>query len=80
MALLKPKITLESKVISLRISADLYSELEGVKREAERVGFAVPVNEVLTDALSRALKTAKAELASKAASGIADTETVRDVR
>lgn len=62
MSILKPQIKSSTKVLGVRIPASLHQEYEQVRQTAERAGFALPVNQVLTDALAKMVKQADVEL------------------
>ena len=66
MPILQPKPnTPASKVISLRISGTLHSQLEAVRKQADDVGLVFDVNTLFTSTLQRALKQAQSELAGR---------------
>lgn len=67
MALLQPKTKNETQVLSVRIPAALFTELETVRQLADATGLTFPVSELLTETLARALKQARAELNAKPA-------------
>jgi L-rhamnose isomerase len=63
MGILQKKTQATTKVISVRVPADLYTDLEEVKQAADKAGLTLPVNELFTESLSRLVKQAKGELA-----------------
>jgi metal-responsive CopG/Arc/MetJ family transcriptional regulator len=64
MAVLRPKATeKETTRITATIPADLAKEVDEVKADAERQGFEFPVADIVTDALRKAVKAARKQLA-----------------
>jgi len=64
MAILKAKSMTQMKGISARIPADLHTEIEAIKTAAEAAGFSFSVTDLVTEALYKAVKQARNELAS----------------
>lgn len=52
-----------SRVISVRLPARLADELDKLRADARRVGLSVDISSAIADALSRAIRQARAELA-----------------
>lgn len=62
MAILKPRIETSTKVLGLRIPADLHAEYEQIRKAADQVGLVFSVNQLLTESLVRIIRQAQAEL------------------
>lgn len=62
MAILKPKATEKSRILSVRIPADLIGEIDAIKAGADSAGLMFDVADVVHKALAAAVKSARAEL------------------
>jgi post-segregation antitoxin (ccd killing protein) len=52
-----------SRVVSVRLPARLADDLDKLRADAKRVGLSVDISSTVADALSRAIRQARAELA-----------------
>jgi hypothetical protein len=62
MAILKQKATTQTRTLSVRIDADLFTQINAIRDEASAAGFDFDTAEVCTRALGAAVKAARAEL------------------
>ena len=63
MAILKQKPTTQTRTLSVRIDADLFTQINATRDEADAAGFDFDTAEVCTRALAAAVKAARTELA-----------------
>lgn len=63
MAILKQKTQVKTRTLSVRVDADLLTQIDAVRAEAEAVGLIFDVADVCARALAAAAKAARAELA-----------------
>lgn len=68
MALLKPKASTKTKTISIRVPLEVAAELDDIKRQADQHGLLLDVADVVERALTQAVRAARTELATMAAS------------
>lgn len=66
MAILKPRNQVKTRTLSVRVDADLLTQIDAVRAEAEAVGLIFDVADVCARALAAAVKAARAELAAAA--------------
>lgn len=66
MAILKQKNKIGQRSISVRIPADVHSELEALRTDADAAGFCFSVSDVVTEALTKAVRQARGELSTVA--------------
>jgi len=66
MAILKPRNQVKTRTLSVRVDADLLTQIDAVRAEAEAAGFEFDTAEVCARALATAVKSARAELAAAA--------------
>jgi hypothetical protein len=66
MAILKEKTQVKTRTLSVRVDADLLTQIDAVRAEAEAVGLIFDVADVCARALAAAAKAARAELAAAA--------------
>lgn len=63
MAILKQKTQVKTRMLSLRVDADLLAQIDALRSDAEACGFIFDASDVCARALAAAVKTARAELA-----------------
>ena len=63
MAILKPRTQVKTRTLSMRVDADLLTQIDAIRAEAEAAGFEFDTAEVCARALAAAVKSARAELA-----------------
>lgn len=63
MPVLREKAEETTEVIRVRISKDLATELDAVQAQAKKQGREFPLSDIVSKALRRAVKQARAELA-----------------
>lgn len=81
MAILKQKAITKTRPLAVRIDVDLFTQIDAIKAEADAAGFEFDTADVCAKALSAAVKSARAELATlhtqrDAAAGRADAPDV----
>ncbi|OIQ93538.1 hypothetical protein GALL_244980 [mine drainage metagenome] len=63
MAILKPRNQVKTRILSVRVDADLLAQIDAIRAEAEACGFEFDTADVCARALAAAVKSARAELA-----------------
>lgn len=63
MAILKPRNQAKTRTLSVRVDADLLTQIDAIRADAEAAGFEFDTAEVCARALAAAVKSARAELA-----------------
>ncbi|WP_288060990.1 hypothetical protein [Thiomonas sp.] len=66
MAILKQKTKVTTRTLSVRVDADLLTQIDAIRADAEAAGFEFDTAEVCARALAAAVKSARAELAAAA--------------
>ena len=61
-AVLKPKTQDKTRTLSIRLPADLLTEIDAIRAEADQRGLLFDVTEIAAKSLSAALKQARQEL------------------
>lgn len=62
MAILKQKTSTQTRTLSVRVDADLFTQIGAIRDEASAAGFEFDTAEVCTRALAAAVKAARVEL------------------
>jgi hypothetical protein len=62
MAILKQKSSTKTRTLSVRIDADLFTQISAIRDEADAAGFEFDAADVCAKALAAAVKAARAEL------------------
>lgn len=63
MAILKPRNQFKTRTLSVRVDADLLTQIDSIRADADASGFEFDTADVCSRALSAAVKSARAELA-----------------
>lgn len=63
MAILKQKTSTQTRTLSVRIDADLFTQIGAIRDEASAAGFEFDAADVCSRALASAVKAARSELA-----------------
>jgi hypothetical protein len=66
MAILKPRTQVKTRTLSVRVDADLLTQIDAIRADAEAAGFEFDTAEVCARALAAAIKSARTELAAAA--------------
>ena len=66
MAILKPRNEVKTRTLSVRVDADLLTQIDAIRADAAAAGFEFDTAEVCARALAAAVKAARAELAAAA--------------
>ena len=66
MAILKPRNQVKTRTLSVRVDADLLTQIDAIRADAEAAGFEFDTAEVCGRALAAAVKSARTELAAAA--------------
>lgn len=62
MAILKPRNQVKTRTLSVRVDADLLTQIDAIRADAEAAGYEFDTAEVCARALAAAVKSARAEL------------------
>jgi hypothetical protein len=66
MAILKPRNEVKTRTLSVRVDADLLTQIDAIRADAAAAGYEFDTAEVCARALAAAVKSARGELAAAA--------------